>query len=53
LKFSNLATFVTSMNTKSGRDVKLPARKILIRGVASHPTELVEHAELVARHDQY
>jgi hypothetical protein len=33
--------------------VKLPAGNILIKGVASHPTELVEHPELVARHDQY
>jgi hypothetical protein len=45
LKFSNLATFVTSMN-KVWHDVKLPAGKILSR-------ELVEHPELVARHDQY
>jgi hypothetical protein len=34
--------------------VKLPALgKILITGIASHPTELVEHPELVARDDQY
>jgi hypothetical protein len=46
LKFSNLATFVTSMN-KVWHDVKLPAGKILITGVASRPTELV------AGHDQY
>ena len=46
LKFSNLATFVTSMN-KVSHDVKLPAGKILITGVASRPTELV------AGHDQY
>jgi 5-methyltetrahydropteroyltriglutamate--homocysteine methyltransferase len=32
---------------KVWRDVKLPARKILIRGVASHPTKLVEHPELI------
>ena len=27
--------------------MKLPAGKILIPGVASHPTELVEHPELI------
>ena len=30
------------------RDVKLPAGKILIPGVVSHATDLVEHSELVA-----
>jgi 5-methyltetrahydropteroyltriglutamate--homocysteine methyltransferase len=30
------------------RDVKLPAGKILIPGVVSHATDLVEHPELVA-----
>ena len=30
------------------RDVKLPAGKILIPGVVSHATDLIEHSELVA-----
>jgi 5-methyltetrahydropteroyltriglutamate--homocysteine methyltransferase len=30
------------------RDVKLPAGKILIPGVVSHATNVVEHPELVA-----
>ena len=34
--------------TKVWRDVKLPAGKILIPGVVSHATNLVEHPELVA-----
>ena len=29
------------------RDVKLPAGKILIPGVVSHATDLIEHSELV------
>ena len=33
---------------KVWRDVKLPAGKILIPGVVSHSTDLVEHPELVA-----
>ena len=33
---------------KVWRDVKLPAEKILIPGVVSHATDLVEHPELVA-----
>jgi len=33
---------------KVWRDVKLPAGKILIPGVVSHATDLVEHPELVA-----
>lgn len=33
---------------KIWRDVKLPAGKILIPGVVSHSTDLVEHPELVA-----
>ena len=33
---------------QSLRDVKLPAGKILIPGVVSHPTDLVEHPELLA-----
>jgi 5-methyltetrahydropteroyltriglutamate--homocysteine methyltransferase len=33
---------------KVWRDVKLPAGKILISGVVSHATDLVEHSELVA-----
>jgi 5-methyltetrahydropteroyltriglutamate--homocysteine methyltransferase len=33
---------------KIWRDVKLPAGKILIPGVVSHATDLVEHPELVA-----
>jgi hypothetical protein len=33
---------------KVWRDVKLPAGTILIRGVVSHSTDLVEHPELVA-----
>jgi len=33
---------------KVWRDEKLPAGKILIPGVVSHATNLVEHPELVA-----
>jgi len=33
---------------KVWRDVNLPAGKILIPGVVSHSTDLVEHPELVA-----
>jgi 5-methyltetrahydropteroyltriglutamate--homocysteine methyltransferase len=33
---------------KVRRDVKLPAGKILIPGVVSHASDLVEHPELVA-----
>jgi len=33
---------------KVWREVKLPAGKILIPGVVSHATDLVEHPELVA-----
>ena len=33
---------------KVWRDVKLPAGKILIPGVVSHATDLVEHPELIA-----
>ena len=33
---------------KVWRDVKLPAGKILIPGVVSHATDLVEHPELLA-----
>jgi len=33
---------------QSLRDVKLPAGKILIPGVVSHSTDLVEHPELLA-----
>jgi 5-methyltetrahydropteroyltriglutamate--homocysteine methyltransferase len=33
---------------KVGRNVKLPARKILIPDVVSHATDLAEHPELVA-----
>ena len=33
---------------KVWRDVKLPAGKILISGVVSHATDVVEHSELVA-----
>jgi 5-methyltetrahydropteroyltriglutamate--homocysteine methyltransferase len=33
---------------KVWRDVKLPAGKILISGVVSHATDLVENSELVA-----
>jgi 5-methyltetrahydropteroyltriglutamate--homocysteine methyltransferase len=33
---------------KVWRDVKLPAEKILIPGVVSHATDLVEHPELIA-----
>jgi hypothetical protein len=33
--------------------VKLPGGKILITGVVGRATDLVEHPELVARHDQY
>jgi 5-methyltetrahydropteroyltriglutamate--homocysteine methyltransferase len=35
---------------KVWRDVKLPAGKILIPGVVSHASDLVEHPELVADH---
>jgi 5-methyltetrahydropteroyltriglutamate--homocysteine methyltransferase len=35
---------------KVWRDVKLPAGKILIPGVVSHATDLVEHPGLVADH---
>jgi 5-methyltetrahydropteroyltriglutamate--homocysteine methyltransferase len=41
------ATSVTH-EYKVWRDVKLPAGKILIPGVVSHSTDLVEHPELVA-----
>ncbi|MBO0702764.1 MAG: epoxyalkane--coenzyme M transferase, partial [Candidatus Dormibacteraeota bacterium] len=33
---------------KVWRDVKLPEGKVLIPGVVSHATNLVEHAEVVA-----
>jgi 5-methyltetrahydropteroyltriglutamate--homocysteine methyltransferase len=41
-------TYATSTSGSSGNDVKLPDGKILLPGVVSHSTNLVEHPELVA-----
>ena len=42
-------TRATSTNGWSGRSVKLPPGKVLIPGVISHATNIVEHPELVAQ----
>jgi methionine synthase II (cobalamin-independent) len=41
-------SFPLLVGFKVWRDMKLPAGKILIPGVVSHATALVEHPELVA-----
>ena len=38
----------TSTNGASGSDVKLPDGKMLIPGVVSHATNIVEHPQVVA-----
>ena len=42
----------TSTSTRCGRRVKLPAGKILMPGVVTHSTDVVEHPELVAQRIQ-
>ena len=37
-----------STNGASGRRIKLPAGKVLLPGVVTHSTNIVEHPELVA-----
>ena len=36
------------MNGRSGKDTKLPDGKVIIPGVVSHATNVLEHPELVA-----
>ena len=45
---SKPATSATSTNGRSGSEAKLPDDKLILPGVVSHATNVVEHPELVA-----